>query len=328
MHRLGLALLCGAALVTACKSKSSSEEKLPPAQLAGLDAVPASARVVIGADPRRLGDSELVRRAVALMIERRPELGARVAALAAGCGLDWTKLDSLHLALTDDAPQPVLIATGKLAEADLAHCVKNTVGTGGGSLTLEEVDGRTLYRAVEQERTVWFAFGRQDTVVLSASRELVLAGLGTGKKVLDAPDAKALIDRADTRAPLWAIGKVDPALGQRLLRLSGGKVTTPPRAFLARLDPAGGLVIDLAAVMASEEDAKAMESQLIPTLQLISLAAQVRGLGPLAAKIEGSRTGDTVHFGVQLTEAEVKEVLSKVDSRPPPEEDAGPASGD
>jgi hypothetical protein len=321
------ALLTAAALAAACTSKASSQ-KTPPAQLAGLDAVPGSARVVIGADPERLAGSELIARAVALMIEREPELGQRVAALAEGCGLDWTKLDSLHLAITDDAPQPMLIATGPLAEADLAKCVQSTVGAGGGSLSLEEIDGRTLYRVVEGKRTVWFAFGRKDTVVLSASRENVLAGLGTGKKALDVPELKKLIERADTRAPLWAAGKVDQTLGQRMLRLTRGKVTTPPQAFLAKLDPKDGLTLELAAVMSSEEDAKAMESQLIPTLQLISLAAQVRGLGPLAAKIAGSRTGDTVRFGVSLTDAEVKEVLSKVDSRPPGEEDAGPASGD
>lgn len=321
------ALVSCAALVAACTSKASSE-KTPPAQLAGLDAVPASARVVIGADPRRLAGSELVSRAVALMIEREPELGARVTALGTGCGLDWSKLESVHLALTDDAPQPMLIATGPLAEADLAKCVQSTVGAGGGSLSLQEVDGRTVYQVVDGKRTVWFAFGRKDTVVLSASRELVVAGLGTGKKALDMPEMKALIDRADTRAPLWAAGRVDPTLGQRMLRLTRGKVTTPPTAFLAKLDPGDGVTLELAAVMASEDDAKAMESQLIPTLQLISIAAQIRGLGPLAAKIAGSRQGDTVRFGVSLTDAEVKEVLSKVDSRPPAEEDAGPASGD
>ena len=321
------ALLTAVALAAACTSKASSE-KTPPAQRAGLDAVPASARVVIGADPRRLAGSELVERAVALMIAREPELGARVASLATGCGLDWTKLESVHLAITDDAPQPMLIATGPVAEADLAKCVQSTVGAGGGSLTLQQVDGRTVYQAVEGQRTVYFAFGREDTIVLSASRELVVTGLGSGKKVLDTPEMKALVDRADTRAPLWAVGRVDPTLGQRLLRLTRGKVSTPPEAFLGKLDPTGGITVELAAVMASEDDAKALESQLIPTLQLVSLAAQVRGLGPLAAKITGSRQGDVVRFGVSLTEAEVNEVLSKVDSRPPPDEDAGPASGD
>jgi hypothetical protein len=320
-------LVCFAFVVAACTSKTKSE-KVPPAQLAGLDAVPASARVVIGADPARLAGSELVSRAVSLMIDREPALGERVAALADGCGLDWTKLKSVHLAITDDAPQPMLIATGPIAEADLAKCVQSTVGAGGGSLSLQEVEGRTLYQVIDGKRTVWFAFGSQDTVVLSASRELVVAGLGTGKKVMGTPEMKALVERADTRAPLWAAGRVDPALGQRVLRLTSGKVTTPPVAFLGKLDPKDGLAVELAAVMASEDDAKALESQLIPTLQLISLAAQVRGLGPLAAKIAGSRDGDTVRFGVSLTEAEVNEVLSKVDSRPPPAEDAGPASGD
>lgn len=319
------ALLAAALVVAAGACKDRKPEKKAVAELAGLAAVPASARVVIGADPDRLADSPLVARAVEGMLERDPDLSGRIERLARACGIDWRDLESLHLALTDDAPQPVLVVTGELAEADLARCVQGTVGAGGGSLNASPVDGRTLYQVTEGQRTVFFAFGRKDTVVLSASRELVLAALGDGQKVLDASEMNALVQRADTDAPLWAVGKVDPALGNRLLRLTRGKVTTPPRAFLGVLDPTAGLKVQLAAVMATEDDAKAMESQLNPTLGLVSIAAQARGLGPLAAKIAAARDGDTVTFGVSLTDAEVNEVLSKVDSRPPPDEDAGPA---
>jgi hypothetical protein len=312
--------------VAGCKTKKARDDKQPPPDLSGLAAVPDTARVVIGADPGRLAGSMLVSRAFELMLEREPELGAQLERLTVGCDLDWrNQLDQLHLVRTD-GPDPLVVATGKLAEADLAKCVQNTVGTGGGSLTIEQVEGRTLYKVEQGTRTVFFAFGRADTVVLSGSRELVVAGLGSGPKVLDNPEMKALIDRADTHAPMWAVGQVDPGLGTRLLKLTGGRLTNPPRAFLMRLDPAAGLKADLTAVMVSEDDAKVLESQLNPTLALVSMAAQAKGLGQIAAKIAGSRERDAVRFGIELTDAEVKEVLSKVDSRPPPEQDASPGA--
>jgi hypothetical protein len=321
--RAAALLLVAAATTAACTKKQQDKRKAE--ELAGLAAVPDTARVVIGADPRRLADSAIVARAVEQMLDREPDLGTRIQRLAESCGVDWRQLESVHLVITDAAPQPMLVATGPLApEADIAKCVQNNVGAGGGTLAITKAEGRALYEVTEGKRTVYFAFGRKDTIVLSASKDLVVGGLGTGKKALDDADLMALLNRLDTKAPLWAAGKVDGKLGERLLRLTRGKVTAPPKAFLAKLDPTAGLNVELSAVMASEDDAKALESQLNPTLALISVAAQARGLGPLAAKITGSRDKDAVRFGVSLTEAEVNEVLSKVDSRPPVEQDAGP----
>jgi hypothetical protein len=314
------ALVCALA---ACKAPVP--EKKAAAELAGLAAVPASATVVIGADPERLAGSPVIARAVQGMLERDPDLAARVERLARACGLDWKRLDRVHLALTSEAPQPILVATGRFAEADLVACVRNTVGSGGGTVTAGHAEGRAVYEVSEGRRTVYFAFGRQDTVVLSASRPLLLTGLGGGPKVLDAPEMKPLINRARTDQPLWAVGRVDAVLGERLLRLSGGRITAPPEAFLVALDPTRGLAVELAVQMASEDDAKHLESQAKPTLALVAVAAQARGLGPLAAKIDASRDGTRVTFGAILTTAEVNELLAKVDSRAPREEDAGPA---
>lgn len=322
-----VALAVALALATAgCKGRGDKAKPAPPpAQLTGLAAVPASARVVIGADPARLAGSPLMERAGRLMLEREPAISERIARLAEGCVFDWrTQIKSLHLVLTDDAPQVMMVATGALVETELARCVQANVGAGGGSLTLTQVDGRSLYQVTEGDRVLYFAFGQADTIVLSAARELVIAALGTGAKVMDGA-LKDLIARADTHAPMWAVGKVDPAWSQRLVRLLHGTIDTPPKAFLGVVDPTDGLRAQLTAVMSSEDDAKVMESQLKPTLELISLVAQARGLGPLAAKIEGTREGDGIRFGVALTAEEVKDLLSKVDTAPPPAQDAPPA---
>src|SRR5688500_19417 len=123
-------LLLSALLATSACAKKEPAAKVPPKDVAGLAAVPSGARVVIAAARRRLAGSRLVDRAIDQMLDRDPDLAARVERLAAGCGLDWNTLDSLHLALTDAAAQPILVATGKLAEADLAACVRSTVGAG------------------------------------------------------------------------------------------------------------------------------------------------------------------------------------------------------
>ncbi|MCA9673913.1 MAG: hypothetical protein H6709_17060 [Kofleriaceae bacterium] len=313
------------------KKKQAPPERRPPPELSGLAAVPVSTRVLIGADPARLADSEIVARAFGDMLARDPDLGVRTQRLAEACALDVrTQLASVHVALTTDAPEPLLVVTGRLAEADLAKCVQTTVGAGGGQVTAHQVEGRTLYKVDDAGRVVTFGFGRADTVVVSASEKLVIEALGPGPKVLDDAEMKGLIDRADARAPLWAVGKVDGSLGQRLTRLTGGAVTTPPKAFLAALDPSAGLRVSLGAVMATVDEAKALESHVNPTLALVAIAAQARGLGQLAAKIAASRDDDVVRFGVDLTSDEVKEVLSRIDSRGPSQQDASPglAPGD
>ena len=48
-------------------------------------------------------------------------------------------------------------------------------------------------------------------------------------------------------------------------------------------------------------------------------------LGPIAAKATATRQVDVLHLGLTLSDAEVKEVLSKVDSAAQPPQDAGPA---
>jgi hypothetical protein len=310
-----------------CQHKKKTGDDVAATELSGLAAIPASARVVIGVSPARLADSDVVARAFARLLERDADLAMRVDRLAKGCGFDWrTRVQSLHVALTDAAPEPMLVATGQLEEADLAKCVQNTVGEGGGSLTVEQVEGRPLYHVIDGDHSMWFSFGTTDTVVLSGSRDLVVAGLGDGKKVMDAPELRALLQRADTRAPLWAVGRVDDKLGQRLLRITRGKVATAPRAFLASLDPSDGLHADLAAVTASAEDAKTLESQVGTMLALVAMAAQSQDLGPLASRITTRHEGDTLHISVALTDDELKEVLSKVDSGSPPAQDAGPSA--
>ena len=68
---------------------------------------------------------------------------------------------------------PVLmVATGKIAETELAACVRGMVGQGGGDVTAKTVAGHTLYVAKDGNRTMYFAFGRPDTVLLVVERGL------------------------------------------------------------------------------------------------------------------------------------------------------------
>src|SRR5262249_50375440 len=143
------------------------------------------------ADVARVIDAPLVQRAVDQLLSRDGGLSNRWQDLHEHCKLDAKDIKHVVLAIGPHAgPQPgtgpvLMVATGKLVETDLAACVRAMVGKGGGELTAKEVDGHTLYQAKDGNRTMFFAFGRPDTVILGANEDFVKEALGTGKKVLD-----------------------------------------------------------------------------------------------------------------------------------------------
>src|SRR5204862_299729 len=128
----------------------------------------------------RVLNSPLVQRAVDTLMARDPELATRWQKLHDSCKLDASQLKHVVLAIgAHTGPQPgtgpvLMVATGKLNETELATCVRDMVGHGGGSLTAKDAGGRTLYEAKEGSRTMYFAFGRPDTVVLGSNEAFVL----------------------------------------------------------------------------------------------------------------------------------------------------------
>jgi hypothetical protein len=313
-----LLLACGlVAIVVAtggCKSKRKAVEVI------GLSAVPASAQVVVAADVARLASSPLVNRAVETLLLKDADLASRWQRLNESCKLDVNKLKQVVLAIGPSAEGAaastgpvIMIVTGQLVETDLAECVRSMVGQGGGSLTAKTVDGRTLYQAKDGKRTMFFAFGRPDTVVLGASEAYVKEALGPGKKLADNAELTTWVRRADQKAPLWAAGRVDERVRAGLVKVTNNQLSAGPVALVLAVDPSDGAKVDLGAVMASAADAKKLESFAKTQLGLLAMAAQAKKLGSVVEKVAISSDSEVVRFKTNLTMADVNLLISALD---------------
>jgi hypothetical protein len=317
------AVVCVAA---ACSSKAASQSAA--VAVSGMQAVPESARVVVSFDVDRLAGSQVVTRAAAQLVSRAPDLGARLEKLATDCKIDVVQqIKHVILALGDAARgQVLLVATGSIAEADLAQCLTRVIGGGGGTMSAKPAGGRTLYEVKDGNRTVHFAFGRADTLVIGTDEAWVSEAVGTGHKIADSVAMKPILARVEAAAPLWAAGLVDPAVGQGLVRASKGQLTAGPQSVFGHVDPGDGLKAELGFVMASEADAKALESLANPQLGLLAMAAQIKGLGPVVGKLNARHDGPVVRFGITLTQAELNQVLKTIDMDAAASQDAPPAA--
>jgi hypothetical protein len=295
--------------------------------------VPASAEVVIVADVSRVTNAPLVERAIDQLFLRDSDLGTRLQKLRDSCKIDLAALKHVVLAIGPKAAgaQPgtgpvLLVATGgKLAETELATCVRGMVGQGGGSLIGKDVGGRTIYQAKDGSRTMVFAFSRADTVVMGSSEDWVVEALGSGKKALDNPDLKRWIDLADQRAPIWAAGRVDDRVRQGLVRVTSNQLSAGPVALTAAIDPSAGAKVEIGVVMTNAADAKTLESFAKTQKGLIAYAAQSRKLGPLVDKIEIAANGELVRFHLALTIDEINQLFSVLDGGGAPAQDTPPA---
>ncbi|MEZ4360734.1 MAG: hypothetical protein R3B48_11175 [Kofleriaceae bacterium] len=320
---LALAL---AALAVGCKGR----ERPAPAKVAGLAAVPASATAVVSISVPRVAASPLVQRAVERLLLQDQELALRWQRLREGCKLDIVaSVKQVVLALGPSGPTgaPVLmVVTGDLAESELAACVRTVVGAGGGTLSAKTSEGRTLYQAKDGDRTVWFGFGRADTVVLSSNEAFVVEALSTGQKLEANRELSGYLELVDQRASIWATGQVEPAVAERVLAPSAGALRAGPRGFALSADVTTGASLTFEAVMASEDDAKALELLAKQQIGLLAMVAQAKGLGRVVGKVKTSVTGKVAGVSAALDPTEINQLLSAVDSATRGSQDAPPAA--
>jgi hypothetical protein len=330
-HAQVIALAALVAAGASCRRHKSG----PSPELTGLAAVPASAEVVLAVDVPRVMSSPLVERAVDALLARDPDLATRWQKLHDACKVNLDQIKHVVLAIGPSpasaagAAQPgtgpvLMVATGKLAETDLATCVRDVVGHGGGSLTAKDAGGRTLYEAKDGNRTMYFAFGRADTVVLGSSEAFVTEALGPGKKALDNPDLKRWIDLADQKMPVWGAGRVDERVRQGLVRVTNGQLKAGPTAIVMSADTTSGAKLDLGLVMAGPDDAKTLESFANTQKGLLGYAAQAKQLGPLVDKISIAAAGEVVRFRIELGMDDLNHLLSALDGKGSAAQDSSP----
>jgi hypothetical protein len=207
----------------------------------------------------------------------------------------------------------LLVASGQIGEAALTRCLQAGTGGGGGQLSVRDSGGRPLYKLTEGTRVLHFAFGRDDTVVIGADERWVLAAVGDGAKIESSKELGPLLAQVDRGAAVWTAATMDAELGAGLARITKGKLATPPVALYGSLATKDGLAGAIAFRMQSEGDAEALVTFARGELDMITMAAQGMGLGPVVAKVKVERKGAEAQFRVTLNDAEVKQVLAAID---------------
>lgn len=303
----------------------------PSPDVTGLSAVPANAEVIIGADVGKLAGSPLVERAVEQLLLTDAKLADSWKRVREGCKIDIVK-QVKHMILVL-GPTPIggragtgpalLVATGQIPENDLSDCVGKLVGKGGGGVTGTAVAGKTVYQVKDGARMMFFAYGRPDTVVLGTTEAYVIEAIGAGKKALEHPELSAWLKMVDQNLPVWAVGRVDPRVRQGLVGVLPG-IKAGPSAFVGSIDPSDGASLVLGAIMASDADAKELESITNTQKGLFAMAAQMKSLGQVVTKVTIQATGNIVWFRAPLSMQDVNDVLSALDAKGRPKQDSPP----
>ena len=325
-----LGALASAVAGAGCSKKAAAPSGSPP-ELTGLAVVPANVEALVGADVAKLADAPVVDRAIEKLLLRDSSLSERWDRFKAACKIDLVKqVKRVILALGPHAgPQPgtgpvLMIAVGSVPEAELKDCVTKLVGAGGGTLTGKTVAGRTVYLAKDGNRTMYFAYSRPDTVVLGSDEAYLTEALGTGKKAPDDPELSTWRRLVKESSPLWAVGRTDPRIRDGLVQVTGGQVSAGPVAFATGLDLSDGAKFQLSAVMATQEQAKSLESYVKGELALLGAAAQWKSLGEVVGKLAISVENAIVQFRATLTVDDLNRMLSVLDEANAPAQDRAP----
>lgn len=322
-----LALSLGAAC-----SKKASQPAGPAAEVTGLAAVPATAEAVVGANVAKLVRSPVVERAVDQLLLHNAALSERWQRVRDDCKINVAQqIKRVMLAIgphagPDVGTGPVLmVVIGDIHEDALKDCVAKMVGAGGGSLTGKTVAGHTMYLAKDGNRTMYFGYGRPDTVILGSSEAYVSEALGTGPKASQNPDLQGWLKRVDQNADVWAVGRTDARVRDGLVRVTNNQLKAGPTAFAGTADLGDGAQLSLSAIMATAADAKSLESYVKGELALLTAAAQLKSLGKVVAKVAVSVDNDVVQLKAPLTLDDLNQLLSALDGGGPSAQDSAPA---
>ena len=336
------------------KHEQQRKPQPAPKNLAGLDAMPRGVTAVIGFDAVELQRSWLVRRAVAQMFARDRDLEGRIDALISSCEIDLDGgISAIIIGLgqrsgtTRGTEEAVMVVTGTFVEAKLASCIGQRVASDGRTLVADKVDGRTLYgvvgavgRPLASDETpadagpadanangpakpaqpraagdeIWFGVAGSQTLVVATSKAWLIAAVGDGDKVMSEPVMAALIERADRSAAIWAAGQMSPEVGVGLVTSANGAIAAPPRAIVGSVHLRTGVKVAIGVEMTSPGDANVLKSQLQSQMGLIALAAQTYGLGAWLGKLGVDVEQETVYLRLALDDAEVRQILSRIDT--------------
>ncbi|RMH44455.1 MAG: hypothetical protein D6689_02245 [Deltaproteobacteria bacterium] len=287
----------------------------PPPQVSGLDAVPADARAVIGVDVAALAASPAATAAVRALLARDPALARRTRALLDACHLVPARdVRRLWLATGPNPQQALLVAAGALDAEALPRCVTEAVAAADGTVSATPGPPKVWASVPRAGPAVYFAFSAPDTVVASTDEAWLRAALAPGPKASTAADLAPLLARVDRGAAVWAAGRVPSGVGGRLPALTGGAVRAPPTAMYFEFHVKAGVDARLSAVMATAADAAAAARFARAQLRVLEVVAQGAALGGVVAKVRAAADGDTVTLRMALSDDELRDAVSRIDS--------------
>lgn len=320
-RQCALAIAVMLTLGGACGDKKKKEEareteaKPTLASVEGLQAVPATASAVIGLDVRKLIESPVVLRAVDRMFARDATLKEELSAVLGACKFDIEKdLDAVTVALIPRAgtTDSLLVAKGRFTESALTACLGRFLAESGGRLESSEFEGRALYHQVgaDDPAGVWLSFGSKDTLLVASAREALELSLSKGQKLANATSGLArFAPRAKTDAAIWAMAKVDAAVGEGLVAATNGQVK-PAQSILGSVDLGEeGMSLLLEVEMSDDSDAKTLISQASIQIQGLALVLQIDAIGPLLKKLQLGTDGPWATLGWRLSNQELADLM-------------------
>lgn len=283
--------------MSACadKKKSSSEESskvAKPAVIAGLDAVPSRADVIIGLEVPALAASPLIVRVLSRLVAADDSLHERLSGMLKACEIDPSvDLKSVLIALLPSKAgrDSLLIAEGNLKEAVITPCMGRHMAASGGQVESSVMDGRTIYHpfSSKDDPGVWFAFSGADTLLVASGRAVLADALGNGPKA-SLPDGAIvpLLQRLNMKsASIWGVMLMNEELAAGLAIASQG-VIEKPSALVAEADLSAGLALRMELGFSTETDAKNMILQASKQREAAALTLQESGLGRLLGDLE------------------------------------------
>lgn len=309
-----LAIAALVALAAGCGKKKKEEPPAPP-PVEGLDAIPAGVTRVVGGDVAKLASSRLVRRGVAAIFERDPEIAGRIRRLVKECELEPGKnVAGFIIGLGDKPGEAVMAVRGEFVGASLAACVQRAIGD-GGQLVTKQIGGRPAYKARGGGSPVWFALGSPKSLVVAASEAWLAKGLGQGPRLTADPAMKALLAAAPTKATLWGAGKVPEKVASDLASAAGGQIQAP-ESMTASLELGDSLEAELRTRFAKAEDANKLKSLAKLQMPAIVAVAQRHHLGQLLSRLRVDAQGSEVVLRLTASEQQLSDLLAAVDSGP------------
>ena len=321
-----LVLLC--CFLLGCRgSKSGNIQKVDGggrvANVDGLAALPSDVQMVIFAELESLRRSPTVVRAFTRLSAREPGLRNRVRELLDACRLEPGKQLGRVIIGIRAVNKVVMVVSGKLEEGALVRCVSQVAGRAGGSLEVQEFSGRSIYH-VQGMREVWFTMGSAHTLILSSDRDSLHKALDP-KDILADAEFRALVGQAGGALSrggypnLWIAGFIPEAWAKQLPALGVAQGWARMGFVSLKLD--GGLDARMSLSMNNEEDAKLLLSFVEKHLRGAVLWVQQWGIGPFVATVRLKRKGTVLQANWVLSPAQVKEMLSRIDTVTTPKQD-------